>query len=89
MIGIWAAPKHLMSASITVVLGESLYAGARSDYLITLRPSGDLPAEVDYVVTFPEDYQLDYLLATDCTGPVGIKCKVDPYNHNILVLTGN
>ena len=54
---------ELLSASITI---DNSYAGEVTNYYATLSPSQDLANNVDFVITFPDIYDLSGLAECSC-----------------------
>jgi hypothetical protein len=61
VIGLAVKTNQLLSATVSIDSGASIYAGEVTNYVFSLVPSEDLPANIDFKLTFPVLYDLSYL----------------------------
>jgi len=67
---------------------DNYYAGEVTNYIATLQPLQDLQPLVDFIITFPELYDLSYLLS--CASNLFIPtCKVHNDFKNMIYVLGN
>ncbi|CAD8049450.1 unnamed protein product [Paramecium sonneborni] len=85
VIGLAGETIQLLSAQMSI---DNNYAGEVTNYLATLQPSQDLNSRVDFIITFPDLYDLSQLKKCSCN-VFNPSCIVHKDFKNQILVSGN
>ncbi|CAK70993.1 unnamed protein product (macronuclear) [Paramecium tetraurelia] len=85
VIGLAGETIQLLSAQMSI---NNNYAGEVTDYLASLQPSQDLNSRIDFIITFPDLYDLSQLKKCSCN-VFTPSCTVHKNFKNQILVGGN
>lgn len=96
-VGISASAEKLITATIEIESGQSIYAGELTNYIVSFIPSDNIQSNVIIRIIFPEIYNLNYVLFDQCEAlsynnyqlSGTLACNVNQNFNNMLDINGN
>lgn len=97
VVGISSSSASFINASIAIESGQSSNAGDLSNYIVSFVPSDDIPSNIIIRISFPEIYNLNYVLYDQCQAITydnyklsgALQCEVNKNFQNVLDILGS